>query len=194
MKIVQPTTEEENAAKRSLNFTLLTVCVVCFTAIFCFSKLEKTTAETERIAELTIQRNNSESRLLLAKKGVFMPEYRPIAVSDRTVAAGTAYVPSTSRYTSVSVSASVSCSLTITGGTAGSTALAISPDNITYTTKSQILNSSTGSLVVGVAVTNINGGPLTCTVPPGYYYKIINTTTTGTPTFSILTTAQETNL
>lgn len=194
MKLIQPTPEESKAAKRSFNFTLLTIALLCFTAIFCFSKMEKTTAETEKIAELTIQKNNSEARLLLARKGVFVPEYRPIVVSDRTVAAGTAYSPSSSRYTLVSVSASVSCALTISGGTAGNTVLQISPDNITYTTKSEVLNSSTGSLVIGVAITNVNGNTMTCTVPPGYYYKITNTSTTGTATFSILTTAQETNL
>lgn len=194
MQILRPTPEEEKAVKRSFNYTLITIALLCFTAIFCFSKMERTTAETEHIAELTIQKNKSETALLLARKGIALPEYRPIVISDRTVVAGTSYRPSMSRAVSVSVSASVSCALTLGGGTSGNTVLAISPDDVTYTTKAEILNSSTGSLVIGVALTNINGSPLVCSVPVGYFYKITNTTTTGTPVFAILTTAQETQL
>lgn len=200
MKILTPTEEEVKGAKRSFNTSWIGVLVVCFTAMFCFAKMEKTTSETKDIELLKIKKLELETRgkeaelqLAMVRSGK-MPEYRPIVVSDRTVATGTSYQPSLTRATNVTVSASVSCALTISGGAAGNIVLAISPDNITFTTKSEILNSSIGTLVIGVAITNINGGPLSCTVPAGYYYKITTTSTTGTATFAVLTTAQETNL
>lgn len=119
-------------------------------------------------------------------------EYKPIVISYRTVTAGTAYVPSTSRATNVKISVQIACQVSLTGGQAGNITLQTSPDNITYTTIAQITNSSTGTLVVGLTLNNSNGGELIGDVPAGYYYKIVNTSTTNTPTYSILTPAQET--
>lgn len=200
MKIIQPTPQEVKQVNKAFNTSAIGLVVICFTAAFCFAKMEKTSSETKEIEQLKIKKLEVEVRgkeadvqLAMIKIGR-MPEYRPIVISDRTIVAGTSYQPSLTRATSVTVSASVSCALTLSGGAAGSIALATSPDNVTFTTKAQILNSSTGSLVIGVAITNINGSPLTCTVPVGYYYKLITTTTTGTPVFAVLTTSQETNL
>lgn len=120
-------------------------------------------------------------------------EYRPITLKYRTVTAGTAYQPSTIRWTNVSISAQIACQVSLTGGQAGNTTLQTSPDNITYTVIAEITNSSTGTLVIGLTLNNSNGGVLAASLPPGYYYKIVNTSTTNTPTYTLLTPAQELN-
>lgn len=121
-------------------------------------------------------------------------EYRPIGVASRTVVASTAYQPSTSRYTNVTVSVQISCTISLTTGQAGSYSIQTSPDGTTYTTIQTITNSNSGSLTIGLNLTNTNGGTLNATVVPGGYYKLVTTTTTGTPTFTILNAAQEVSL
>jgi|GEM_PF-2601037 hypothetical protein len=122
------------------------------------------------------------------------PDFRPINVTTRSVATGTAYQPSTSRYTNVTVSVQVACALTLSGGAAGGVSLQTSPDNITYTTVQQLTNANSGTLTVGLGITNTNGAILSVMLPPGYYYKLVTNTTTGTPVFSVLTSAQEVQL
>lgn len=122
------------------------------------------------------------------------PEYRPIIVTTRAVTIGTSYQPSTTRYTGVSVSVQIACSLTLSGGQAGAIALQTSPNNSTWTTAQQVTNANSGTLVVGIAITNTNGADLQTTVPPGYYYRLTSISTTGTPTFSVLNNSTETNL
>lgn len=185
----QPTPKESKAIVSSL----ITIIVICIAGMFCFSKMEKTTAETVQIAQLAIDKNRSETELILAKAGR-LPEYRPIIVSSRSVVIGTSYQPSTTRYTDVSVSVQVSCALTLSGGATGAISLQTSPNNSTWTTVQQITNANSGTLVIGVAITNTNGGDLQATVSPGYYYRLTSTTTTGTPGYSVLNNALETNL
>lgn len=191
---MQTTSNDKKIGTGSLNITFIIVLIVCITAVFCFGKMEQTTSETKRIEELAIQRNNSERDLILAKAGKYAPEYRPIIIGFRTVTAGTAYQPSTTRFVDVSISVQIACSVTLGGGQAGNYALQTSPDGVTYTTIAQMTNSSTGTLVVGLTLNNSNGCTLVAKLPPGYYYKLVSTTTTGTPTFSILTPAEETQL
>ena len=121
-------------------------------------------------------------------------EYRPLSVAYRTVTSATPYQPSLTRYTDVSLSVKVACVSTLTGGQDGTISFQTSPDNITYTTVSSVQNSSTVALAIAITVNSSNGGVVGGKVPPGYYYKIIYTSTTGTPTFSILTQAQEVSL
>jgi len=125
---------------------------------------------------------------------VTSPEYRPIVVNTRSIATGTAYQPSTSRYTMVSVSVQVACALSLTGGAAGNVSLQTSPDNITYTTVQQLTNANSGSLTIGLNITNTNGAVLSAVLPPNYYYKLVSAATTGSPTFSVLTSSQEVQL
>lgn len=187
--------QEEKIAKSSLNATLVAVFVICIAGVFCFDKMEKTTAETERITKLNIERNESETKLLLAKEGKIAPEYRPIVLSSRSVSANTAYQPSTTRYTEVQVSVQISCNLSLSGGAAGNWVIqTCSTSGGTYTTLQSITSSNTGSLTIGLNTTQISAGILVAVIQPGFYYKIVSTSTTGTATFSILNSAIETQL
>lgn len=121
-------------------------------------------------------------------------EYRPIVINYRTVALSTAYQPSTSRAVSVSIICKINCTSTLAGGQDGTVSLQISPDNITYTTVASLENSNSVSLAIAITAANSNQGALVGTVAPGYYYKLITTSTTGAPTFTIITQSQETSL
>lgn len=124
-------------------------------------------------------------------------EYRPIVVTNRTVVAATAYQPSLTRFTALSVSVKILCTSTLAGGQDGTSSLQVSRDNGAtdpYVSVASVQSSNSVSLAIAITATGSNGSPLVATVPPGYYYKIVNTSTTGTPTFSILTPAQETSL
>lgn len=193
MKYIHPTPEESGAAKSTFNAALITTLAICFTLCFGFFKLEKTTSETKAITELEIRAKEADTRNVLAREGKLF-EYRPIQVSFRSITAGTAYTPSVSRYTLVSIPVQIGCTVTLTGGAAGNYALQTSPDGTTYTTVAQLTNSSTGTLVVGLTLNNTNGASLAAVVPPNYFYKLVSTSTTGSPTFSILAQSEETLL
>lgn len=76
---------------------------------------------------------------------------------------------------------SISASLTLSGGQTGQVFLEISPDNSTWQTISSAECSITGSLVVGVAITNVSRQPNNGFVPRGYYVRL---RTNGTATFT----------
>lgn len=190
MKDLQPTPKESQVVRFTFNTTLITTLAICFTLCFGFFKMEKTTEDTKAIAELEVRKKEAEAKIALSKS----PEYRPIVVSYRTVVLSTAYLPSLSRYTNVSVSAKITCTASLAGGQDGSISLQVSPDNITYTTVSVLQNNNSVALAIALTAVNGNTATLCATVPAGYYYRLISTSTTGTPTFSITTQAQETAL
>lgn len=105
-----------------------------------------------------------------------------VAVNTRISASiGTAYQPSTARNTQVSVSVEIST------GAAGDGKLELLCDAANPPTTVR------GTFRVGTALTVI-GGQLTCIVPAGHYWKIVSTSTGGSPTFSIVGNVQEVSL
>ena len=118
------------------------------------------------------------------------PEYRPIVVTSVTRALNTPYQPSTSRFTLVSISTTITSTLSLTGGQSGTVTLQISPDGVTYTTIETSTNNNTGTLTIGLNTSQAQSGDMSAVIPPNYYYKFVST---GTSTFSILT-GQETQL
>lgn len=185
MNLVQPTPEEEKAAKRSLNFTLLTVVIICFTAIFCFSKMERTTTETEHVAELAIQKNKSETALLLARKGIASPDYRPVVISDvGSNVLNTSYNCTLSpRWNIVNYSVSINAALTLSGGQTGTVILQSSPDNSTWTTICTAVNGNTGSLTIGLNTLNSQTVQMIGAIQPNYFYRL---SSSGTATMSVV--------
>lgn len=123
-----------------------------------------------------------------------MPEYRPTIYSERTVVASTSYQPSLSRDVKVDVPVSVACALSLSGGTTGQFNFQTSPDNSTWTTKTTFGCANTGSLTIGLNITNTNIGSLNWTVQKGNYYRITTTTSTGAPTYTITGVAGEEQL
>lgn len=108
-----------------------------------------------------------------------------------TIAAGgrnfnQAYQISSTRPTTISVSVQISCNLSLTGGQAGNIQLQISANGSSgWITVSQLTASNTGTLTVGLNTTQISGGQLVYEgLPAGYYWRILTTNTTGTPTYT----------
>lgn len=120
-------------------------------------------------------------------------EYRPIIVTDYTRALNTAYQVSSSRYTIVAGSNTISSSLSLSGGQSGTVTLQVSKDNgVTdpYTAKQTSTNNNTGALTLGLSTVQAQAGELSYTLQPGYWYKFVSA---GASTFGILP-VQETNL
>lgn len=109
----------------------------------------------------------------------------PTAISSGGRNFNQAYQISASAQTKISISASISCNLTLSGGQAGNVQLQISPNGSTgWITMAQLTASNTGLVVVGVSTTQISGGQLVADVPAGYYWRAVTTNTTGTPTYT----------
>lgn len=111
--------------------------------------------------------------------------------SKPTPALATAYQPSTTRGALLNASVVITTSITLTGG-AEAYAIAEIASNSGMTTSLQevgrITNGQSGSLVIGVAITQKSAGVLSFYVPAGYYFRItqVNVTTTGgTPTVTV---------
>lgn len=96
-----------------------------------------------------------------------------------------AYQISSTRYTTISVSPQVSCSLSLTGGQAGEAILEISANGSSgWIYCGQVSASNTGTLTIGLNTVQISGGELRQNLPPGYYWRLRTNNTTGTPTFT----------
>lgn len=97
-----------------------------------------------------------------------------------------AYQISSTRPTTISVSVQISCNLSLTGGQAGNVQLQISPNGSTgWLTVAQFTASNTGTLTIGLNTTQISGGQLVFEdLPAGYYWQLVTTNTTGTPTYN----------
>lgn len=122
--------------------------------------------------------------------GVFnIPIYATSAPTVDTISSArtfnTVYLMSSTKYVDVRVSAEITCALSLSGGQDGMITLQISPDASTWTTASRLRGSNTGTLTIGLATTQITGGQLSAIVPPNYYWKVITTNNTGTPTYTM---------
>lgn len=97
-----------------------------------------------------------------------------------------AYQISSTRPSQISISAQISCNLSLTGGQAGTIQMQISADGSTnWLTIGTITASSTGTLTIGLNTTQISGSQLVYNeLPTGYYWRATTTNTTGTPTFT----------
>lgn len=97
---------------------------------------------------------------------------------------------SASRDASVSYSANIATSLTLTGGSSGYVALEICPTNSSTAANwveiSRVSQGQSGSgLVVGLALNNSGGGSLSGIVPAGYFVRLRSVSVSGTPTYTL---------
>lgn len=106
--------------------------------------------------------------------------------SSVTRSLNTVYQISTTNDSLVEYSVDVSCSLSLTGGTTGSIYLEISTTSA-FSTVQQICestNGNTGTLTIGLNITQIFTGRMSGYIPAGYYVRIRTSNVTGTPTFT----------
>lgn len=111
---------------------------------------------------------------------------RTVDTLSASRAFNTAYQMSTTKYVDIRPSARIVCTLSLTGGQEGYITLQTSPDAITWTSVGQIYNSNTGSLTIGLNTSQSNGSQVGTILPPNYYWKLITTNVTGTPTYTMM--------
>lgn len=100
----------------------------------------------------------------------------------------TAYQPSTSQDTFVSSAVDIACTLTLSGGQTGTVIFEIADDS-GFTTNVQTVNSTangnTGTLTIGLSLTQTATASVCGGVPKSKYYRLRSVNTTGTPTFTM---------
>lgn len=79
-------------------------------------------------------------------------------------------------------SVEMSATLTIIGGQSNTVYLETSPDNSIWTEAGQSVNTNSGTLTVGLNLTQVSTATLCCMVPKGYWVRL-RTTGTGTVTY-----------
>lgn len=100
---------------------------------------------------------------------------------------GSVYQMSTTSWVDVRINASVSCSLSLTGGQSGEIYLEYSADGSTnWTMAGKTTASNTGTLTIGLATSQLSGGQITVMLPPSYWWRARTNNITGTPTYTFL--------
>lgn len=96
----------------------------------------------------------------------------------------TAYQMSTTKNVLVSISASASPTLSLSGGQAGEVYLEISANGSTnWLSYGKIAIGNTGTLTIGLNTTGLGGAGLSAIVPAGYFWRARTNNLTGTPTY-----------
>jgi hypothetical protein len=113
-----------------------------------------------------------------------------VATPSRSL--GSAFQPSATRPVLAIYSARVSCVLTLTSGQAGRVELLSDAANPPTTIRARVAGGCTGTLSVGLALTDTAEAPLVYLVPAAHYVLLRSVNETGTPTYSLTTQAEET--
>jgi hypothetical protein len=103
--------------------------------------------------------------------------------NSRTI--GTAFQPSATRPTLVSFSVRVVSGLTLSGGAAGRVELRSDSGATPSTVRARVAGGATGTVVVGISMSDTAEGTMTYLVPAGHYVLLQSVNETGTPTYSI---------
>lgn len=106
--------------------------------------------------------------------------------SSPSLAVNTARQASTTRDADVTASVDITTALSLTGGAAGKVTLQYA-DNNTFTTNlvtvSEGTTSNTGTLTIGLALSQIGTAVVKGIIPANKYYRLLTTNVTGTPTY-----------
>jgi hypothetical protein len=107
--------------------------------------------------------------------------------SAATRSLNTIFQVSATRWTTVRYSVDISTTVSLTGSQVGTVVLEMAT-NSAFTTGVQTLqqfsNGNSGTLVVGLVLTQLNTACLSGDIPPGNYVRLRTVNTTGTPTFT----------
>jgi hypothetical protein len=117
-----------------------------------------------------------------------IPSALSVAVTSIAAAARNfdqAYQVDTDQYAEIRVSVSITCTLSLAGGTSGEVFLEYSADGSTgWTLAGKLAGSNTGTLTIGLNTSQITGGEVSCMLEPGYYWRLRTNTISGTPTYA----------
>lgn len=111
-------------------------------------------------------------------------------VSALTRALNTNYQPAEPpnvMYTMVGASIQITCTLSLTTGQEGAVALEMSADGSTdWQELARFVNGNTGTLAIGLNLVQKISGSVVGAIPPAWWYRYRTISTTGSPTFSLL--------
>lgn len=145
----------------------------------CYVQLNDEKANTAH--SHTISNITGLTAALAAKADVSsMPAARSVSTVTPTLNSSAAQI-STTRDALVSYHVDLATTLSLTTGQTGTATLSISIDNITFTEIARFTNGNSGTLAIGLGLTQTVTGALVGYVPAGYYRKIV---TSGTGTFT----------
>ncbi len=96
----------------------------------------------------------------------------------------TPYKVSETRPANISVSVSISCVLSVSGGQSAKVELQISPDGITWTSKAECKNTATGTMQVGTQTNNITQ-TLQTDIPKNWFWRLKKTNLLSSPACAI---------
>lgn len=137
-----------------------------------------------------INSGTSTSAVLSLQSRSFASPARTIQTVD---AAANGWQIDASRDAFVSYSVTIATSLSLSGGSGGYVVLEINATNASsgWTEVARVTNSQSGSgLVIGLAISQSVGGPLSTEVPAGYYVRVRSVNSSGTPTFTLHSTRE----
>lgn len=106
--------------------------------------------------------------------------------STPSLAVNTSRQPSTSQDTLVNASIDITSTISLTTGQTGKVSLQYADNtgfSINVVTVQSATNGNTGSLTIGLNLSQVYTAALTGIVPAGKYYRLLTTNTTGTPTY-----------
>lgn len=107
--------------------------------------------------------------------------------NNPTRSLNTAFQISSSQDASVSYSVDISASLSLSGGQTGTVTLQYADDSGFTTnvkTVTQASNGNSGTLTIGLGLTQLGTAALSGMIPASKYVKIVTANTSGTPTFT----------
>lgn len=125
------------------------------------------------------------SSLDFIKNKPTLPAAKSFANPTRSL--NTAFQVDSTRDAAVSYSVDVACALSLTGGQTGTVYLRYADDSGHTTNVKEVcrfVNGNTGTLTIGLNITQNNTGTLSGIVPGGKYAKLVTENTTGTPSFT----------
>lgn len=99
----------------------------------------------------------------------------------------TAYQPSTTKYTYVSVCGSISPTISLTSGQSGEIYLELSANGSTnWVQHGKIVNGNSGTLTIGLNLTELGGSCMSTWISPTVYWRLRTNSVTGAPTYTML--------
>jgi len=120
--------------------------------------------------------------LTVDTKGRVTAGYNP-TMGSASRSLNSAFQVSTTKDAFVYYTVQISAAMTLGGGQTGTVFLETSPDNSVWTEAGRLTNGNTGTLVIGVAITNNNVFQVSAFVPVSYYVRL---RTTGTATINYI--------
>lgn len=154
------------------------------------SNLYFTNARARSAISLTTTGTTGAATYSSATGVLNIPQYGPGAPStvSRGFSSTTGFQPSTTNSTHVSYTIRIACSLSLTGGTYGAVIMEKSANGSTgWTEVTRCENGNTGTLTVGLNTVQTGCYNIGGIIPAGYFVRLRQATTSGTPTYTYVT-------